>query len=217
MKQPILIVITCSCVFIWLSSGCEKPAAENANKAVIDQNPNKIPSSVAGTWQMRAGVWRMVIEPNGIVSSALIPVGEVVIRPHQTTTVAMIDGNFSTYTGGDCFAEYNPANRELFVYIEVNDINIRAFNYRLEHGSTVDRFTGPVSEDGLVWKPSWINIFDYGPEFPQDVNAIEPEPCIFDKVDSTLRPDSGQASSPQVEEKGRQKMEGIGQETKEGG
>jgi hypothetical protein len=94
----------------------------------------------------------------------------------------MVDGNFSTFTGGDMFAEYNPANRELFVFIEVKEFRIRVYDVRTG-GNTVYRFTGPVSEDDRVWKPDYINIFDYGPELPMDSNDIEPLHLVFDKVE----------------------------------
>jgi hypothetical protein len=163
--------------------GCGQPASDKAGGAAAGEAKSPLPPFVAGTWQQRGGVWRMTIEPNGIVSSALIPLGEVTVRPHQTTEMKMIDGkSVSTFTGGDMFAEYNPANRELFVFIEVKEFHVRVFDVRTG-GNTVSRFTGPVSGDGSVWSPDWIEIFDYGPKLPMDVNAIEPSLCIFDKVE----------------------------------
>jgi hypothetical protein len=104
------------------------------------------------------------------------------VRPYQTTKVEMLDGSFSTFTGGDMFAEYNPINRELFVFIEVREFRVRFYDVRTG-GSSVDRFTGTVSEDGKVWKPSCVTAFDLGPELPMDVNDIEPIELIFDKVE----------------------------------
>ena len=167
---------------IWLAGGCGQPASEQKAVGSAAEAKTSLPSFVAGTWQQRAGVWRFVIEPNGVVSSAVIPLMNTTLKPHQTTLVKMNDENESTFTGGDIFAEYNPVNRELFVFIELKKFQIRYYDIRTG-GSTVDRFTGPVSENGLVWRPEWINIFDYGPELPQSVDSIEPSPCIFDKVE----------------------------------
>ncbi|MBN2020118.1 MAG: hypothetical protein JW749_07830 [Sedimentisphaerales bacterium] len=182
MKRLILIAVTCCCVFIWSCGGCQKPASENNTQMVSGHQTNKIPSEIAGTWQMRDGVWQMTIEPNGVVSSAVIPLMQCTIRPHQTTHVPMKDGNVSDFTGGDLFAEYDSTVRELSVYIELKNFLIRFFEIRTG-GNQLDSFIGPVSEDGLVWKPGWINVFDYGPEFPMDANIIEPAPCVFDKVE----------------------------------
>jgi hypothetical protein len=192
MKRLILIVIVvCSCLGVWLSGGCEQPAADKTRAPTTAQPGNQLPSFVIGTWQQRAGVWRFVIEPNGVVSSAVIPLMDTTLRPHQTTLVKMKDENESTFTGGDMFAEYNPASRELFVFIELKKFQIRYYEIRTG-GSQVDRFTGPVSENGKVWSPEWISIPDYGPELPLDANSIEPAPCIFDKVEEKQQPAKGQ-------------------------
>ena len=49
-------------------------------------------------------------------------------------------------------------------------------------GNSLDRFVGPVSEDGKIWTADWINVFNYGPRFPQEPNDIYAELMIFDKV-----------------------------------
>jgi len=173
-----------------LSGGCGRPASDKAGSPAAGEPKNPLPSFLAGTWQMREGVWAIVIEPNGTVGSAFIPL-EVWVRPHQTTRLEMVDGNFSTFTGGDFLAEYNPANRELSVYIEVRKFNVRVFDVRTG-GSTVDRFIGPVSEDGKVWRPDWINVFDYGPDLPQGEDTIAPALCVFDKIEEKQQPTDGQ-------------------------
>ena len=178
----ITIAVVCSCLVIWLSSGCNKPVSESSGVSATEQEQVKIPPFVAGTWQMRDGAYRFVIEPNGVVSSADIYLMNITIRPHQTTFVKMKDGNVSDFTTGDLSAEYNPANRELFVFIELRKFLIRFFDIRTG-GSQVDRFIGPVSEDGKTWNCEWISLFDYGPDLPQDVNEMAPSLCIFDKVE----------------------------------
>ncbi len=106
--------------------------------------------------------------------------GEAEIRPNKTTRFEMQDGSFSTYTAGDCVVNYTPATRELFVSIEMKRIHVAYLDSVLE-GSSIDRFVGPVSEDGKVWTADWIPVFDYGPRFPQgDVYA---ERLVFEKVE----------------------------------
>ena len=179
-----------------MSGGCKRPAGEKVGQQPARDKPNEqIPLSIAGTWQMRDGVWRMTIEPNGIVSSVIHPsFFEREVRPHQTTEVEMLDGNFSSVECGDFFAEYNQTDRNLFVSIEVNAFHIRFYEIRWDGPggvgpAQVDRFEGPVSEDGKVWVCDWINVFDYGPDFPQDPNDIEPSGCIFDKVEEYKPPE----------------------------
>ncbi len=195
MKRLVFIAVICCCLVIWLSGGCGKPA-ENKNALQQVNEPTKgLTAYVAGTWQMRDGVFRFVIEPNGIVSSAVIPLMDCTIRPHQTTYVPMRDGNVSDFTGGDLTAEYDPITRNLFVYIELENFLIRFYDIRTG-GNQVDRFEGPVSEDGKVWICDWFSMFDYGPDFPVDYNEIGTSPCIFDKVEEYKPPqEPGKKSS----------------------
>lgn len=181
MKQLISIVVASALVFIWLAGGCDR---QESKVAALERSIKPVPDFVAGTWLERGEetTWRMVIEPNGIVSSAVIPLLTAVVRPHQTTKVKMIDEKFSNFTGGDMFAEYTPETRELFVFIEVKKFSIRVYDVRTG-GHTVYRFNGPISEDGRIWKPDNINILDYGPELPMDSNEIAPQHLIFEKVE----------------------------------
>ena len=94
----------------------------------------------------------------------------------------MLDGKFSTFKTGDCVVDYTPATRELFVSVEMEKMHIVYMDNVID-GNSIDRFVGPVSEDGKVWTADWINVFDYGPRFPQDPNDIFAEPLIFDKIE----------------------------------
>jgi hypothetical protein len=186
MKKLISIVAAFAIVFIWMAGGCA-PFGDVGNQeskvAALAKRIKPVPDFVAGTWVERGedATWRMVIEPNGIVSSAVLPLVSAVGKPYQTTKVKMIDNSFSTFTGGDMFAEYTPETRELFVFIEVNKFLIRVYDVRTRGGHNIYRFTGPVSEDGKEWRPDNVNILDYGPELPIDYNIIESTPLIFDK------------------------------------
>jgi len=184
MKRLFAILIMCSCLIIWSSGGCNKP---ESNMAVSggSEAQTKIPPQIAGKWQERGdtATWVMVIEPNGVVSEAEIPLMMTIIRPHHNTKREMIDSSISDFNGGDMFADYNPATRGLTVFIELKSFLVRYYDIRTG-GSRIDTFTGPVSKDGKVWKCDWISVFDYGPDLPQDVNEIEPTPCTFDKVEN---------------------------------
>jgi hypothetical protein len=141
-----------------------------------------LPPDIAGTWKAREAAWKIVLSPDGIVSSAIADMGRAEIRPNETTKIEMKDGQFSTYKAGDCPVEYTPATRELFVSIELEDIHI-VFLDNVIDGKSTDRFVGPVSQDGKEWTTEWIKIFDYGPRFPQEPNDIYAEPLVFDKIE----------------------------------
>ena len=137
---------------------------------------------MAGEWQARDNDWRIIIDPNGTIASARIPMGKVWVSPNKTTKVEMKDGSWSTYEGGDCVVRYDPVKRELYVLIEVAKLDIKFLENRIE-GHSTDRFIGPVSEDGNKWTADQITQFDYGPRFPQDPNEVFAGTLIFDKVE----------------------------------
>jgi len=166
-------------VLAWMllsTCGCPPANRPSSNKPLL-------PSDIAGAWKARQSPWKIVLAPNGTVSSAVIDMGEVEVRPNKTSKVEMKDGSFSTYRAGNCIVEYTPATRELFVSVEMKKIHV-VFMDQLIDGNSTDRFVGPVSEDGKQWTAEWIKTFDYGPRFPQDPNEIYAEPVVFDKIEN---------------------------------
>jgi len=161
-----IVLLTCGCP---LSSN-----RQSTNKVML-------PPDIAGTWKTREFPWRIVLSPDGTVSSAVIEMGAVEVRPNETTRVEMKDGQFSTYKAGDLIAEYTPATRELYVSVEMKHIHVVYLDNVID-GNSVDRFVGPVSEDGKTWIADWIKLFDYGPRFPQDPNHTYHGPVTFEKV-----------------------------------
>jgi len=158
-----------------LASGCLHPVRSGGGG-------DGFPAEAAGTWKARQSPWKIVISPDGKVSSAVVDFGEVEIRPNKTTKVEMKDDSISTYKAGDCTVEYSPATRELFVKIVLEKIRVVYLDNVIE-GNSTDRFVGPVSADGKEWSADWIKVFDYGPRFPQDANDIYAVPLVFEKVE----------------------------------
>jgi len=172
-KAAITLVLT----WMLLSTrGCLPANRPSSNKPLL-------PPDIAGTWEARETTWKIVLAPNGTVSSAVIDMGAVEVRPNKTSRVEMDDGSFSTYRAGNCIVEYTPTTRELFVSVEMKNIHV-VFMDQLIDGNCIDRFVGPVSEDGKQWTAEWIKTFDYGPRFPQDPNDIYAEPVVFDKIEN---------------------------------
>lgn len=174
MKAKLIVIFVLAWVF-WSTTGCQNRSSQPPAGRVM------LPPGIAGTWKAQDSPWKIVLSPDGTVSSAIIPLGEVEIRPNQTMKVEMMDGSISTFRTGDCIVEYIPDTRELFVSVEMKKIHIRYMENVLD-GNSIDRLVGPVSKDGKVWTADWINIFDYGPRFPQDANDIYAGILIFEKV-----------------------------------
>ena len=156
-------------------AGCNGGAASASKNCAVPY------SDICGTWQAKDSPWRIVIAPDGKLSSALIPMGEVEIKPNLTTRVEMKDGSISTFTAGDCPVEYDPETRELLVTITVKHLQIVYLTNKIE-GNSQYFLVGNISGDGQTWPADVIEIFDYGPRFPQDSNDIWPKQIVFEKV-----------------------------------
>jgi hypothetical protein len=172
LKAVIILFLT---LLIFAALGCQAPDKQSSAHKVI------LPPDIAGTWKAKDSPWKIVLSSKGKVSSAVIPMGEVEVKPNQTTKAEMKDGSISTFTAGDCFVEYTPQTRELYVCIEMEKIDIK-FLDNVISGNSTDRFVGTVSQDGKSWKADWINVFDYGLQFPQDPNNIFATPLVFEKI-----------------------------------
>jgi len=157
------------------AAGCQTPTKQSSAGKTI------LPTDIAGTWKAQDSLWKIVISGDGTLSSAVIPMGEVEIKPNQTTKVEMKDGSFSTFKAGDCVVEYTPKTRELFVSVQMEKIHVKFLDNVID-GNSIDRFVGSVSQDGKFWMADWITIFDYGPRFPQEPNDIFAKPLVFEKM-----------------------------------
>ena len=189
MRTKAAIIFFLAWIF-WTGLGCETvtnkslagkttPACAGASLPLQQQG---LPPDIVGTWKAQDSPWKIVLSSDGTVSSAVIPMGEVEIKPNQTTKVKMKDGSFSTFKAGDCVVEYTPDTRELFVSVEMEQIHVRFLDNVID-GNSIDRFVGPVSEDGKFWMADWIAVFDYGPRFPQEPNDISAKPLVFEKLE----------------------------------
>ena len=64
----------------------------NSPEVRIIDGDGRFPSFIAGTWRADRGGWEIVFEPDGKISSAVVSLGRVRIRPGQVTTTAEIKG-----------------------------------------------------------------------------------------------------------------------------
>lgn len=175
-KSAAVVVILLYSLFVF---GCQQPVQNNNTEIISTQ---KLPHNVAGIWQASEAPWRITLSEDGVVSSVIIPMATTEIKPNQTTMFEMKDGQFSAIRAGDCIVEYDLQTRELYVSVDVNDMNIVFFEEQLT-GHSQNYFMGKVSEDGKMWDASFMEVFDYGPRFPQDPNDIVAEPMLFEKVE----------------------------------
>jgi len=165
-------------ILVYALPGCHNFSKHSSNND--DLTP--LPPEVAGTWKSEGHLpCTITLTPQGKVSWAITSLGQMKITPNQTTHFEMIDGQISTVIAGECPVDYDPETRELSVTIFISDMDIKIANDCIV-GSNEDNFFGPVSKDGKTWNTTWINIFDYGPRFPQSKDDIEGVPLKFEKV-----------------------------------
>jgi len=138
-------------------------------------------SKIAGTWKAEKSLWQIVITEDGLVKSAVFPMGEATVIPNETTYITMKDDTKSSYRSGDFPLVYDPKHSELEVTIMIEEFHIRFLDNRID-GNHEAVFFGEISDDGTTWDGSVVEIFDYGPRLPQGEEGIMPVPIKFTKV-----------------------------------
>jgi hypothetical protein len=174
MKR-LLVLFGCGALLMTVA-GCRRSGEDAKGSDVV---VSRFPRSLAGAWQ--APQYKIWISPEGKVTSAIIDMAALEIRPNQTTKMEMKDGSISTFTAGDCPVEYDSVSRELRVVIEIEKLHIKFLDI-VNDGNRTDIFSGKVSEDGKAWMADWINMFNFGSDLPQDPNDAYMGQLRFDKV-----------------------------------
>ncbi|MHC4431058.1 MAG: hypothetical protein ACYTBS_04390 [Planctomycetota bacterium] len=170
-------------------SGCRASAdSPPAVEVVIDGN-GQFPDFLVGTWKADSGGWEIVFEPNGTISSAVVSLGRVRMKPGQVTTVPMKLGGRGVFEAGPWAVQYSPERRELVVEIAIANFRVELGDSVVK-GRTLNIFAGSVSKDGRTW---WANRFSF-PEYVADTkkyrnyrltvdpNNNPPEELLFQKV-----------------------------------
>ncbi|UCC98854.1 MAG: hypothetical protein JSW66_02965 [Phycisphaerales bacterium] len=161
MKR-IAILFVCS-LFASLLYGCHNHAGNEGGVEVIIEGGRSFPDFLVGTWKAERGGWEFVFEPDGTISSAVVSLGRVRLKPGQVTTVPMqLDGE-GVFRPGPWAVQYSYEQRELIVDIKIEDFRIE-LGEGVVKGRTQDIFVGSISGDGRLW---WAERFSY-PEYIAD-------------------------------------------------
>jgi len=159
------------------------------NVEVIIQGCEQFPNFLVGTWKANNGSWEIVFEPDGIISSAVISLGLVRIKPGQVTTIPMKLGGKGVFKPGIWTVQYSQKQRELIVEIVIDSFRAELGD-DIVQGTTRDFLIGPVSNDGTLW---WVERYTF-PEYivdtetyhnyklPFDPNENPWESLIFEKI-----------------------------------
>ena len=129
---------------------------------------------MVGEWKGDKFGWEIVFDADGTVSSAVIALGQVRIKPNQITEVQGRKGEPGIFEAGDCDVNYNPKNHEISINIEIK----RAY---MEIGGGVLKgpcqyfIIGSVLEDEVAWDAEVFTAFDLVVLLP-DPNSTNGKP-----------------------------------------
>ena len=169
-------IALCTTILVALAG----PGCRELQQVPEEEKP-EVEARYAGEWQATNGQWTLCFAPDGTLESAVIPLGNVRIRPKKVTHITMKDDQTSSIKAGPCDVKYSPETRNLYARIPLEDVHI-VYENNVIDGNQVDQFMGAISEDGQTWVADWINSFNYGPRFPLDVKNDHVKRLIFKKT-----------------------------------
>lgn len=160
--KPLVVLLFCT-AFVGLLGGCQSSIRNPKAMDVIIEDGKSFPDFLVGTWKAETGGWEFVFEPDGTISSAVVSLGRVRLKPGQTTTVAMQMGGKGVFKPGPWTVQYSYDQRQLIVDIKIEDFRVQ-LGEGIVKGKTQDIFVGDISGDDRLW---WAERFSY-PEYIAD-------------------------------------------------
>jgi len=182
-------------------AGCPPRIDDLPAVEVIVDGGGQFPEDLAGVWKADSGGWEIVVEPNGTISSAVVSLGRVRLKPGRKTVVPMKMGGKGVFRAGRWAVYYSHERRELTVEITIESFRVE-LGESVVKGRTMDLFTGTISPDGRSW---WASRFSF-PQYVADTkkyrdhklvvdpNETPPEELLFQKAPVPGRSDSGDSS-----------------------
>jgi len=193
MKQLVVLL-----GFVLLTvGGCQEVSQTKSGVEVVTEDNGEFPEFLAGTWKCDGQVIEVVFEPNGIISSAVMPLGEERMKPDEMVEFNNVDvnnvGAKGFFKAGRRWAvHYAPASRELEVELSLEQYRVEMAGGEIIEGKSRDVFAGKVSDDGNTWQADWFAFPEYyvitdtnkNSKLPVDINDNPVATLIFRKVTS---------------------------------
>jgi hypothetical protein len=143
----LLLLVGCQWDNGTLSSGSDKEAV--ANHAAF-------PELLVGIWKSNDTKWILTFEPDGSISRFRHGSGIEFEVDEGGLVDEWAPGVQAFYALGPCQARYEPEKRELSVTITIQHY-VFSFPDGTIEGNNLDQLTGPVSQDGDIWTPTWTS------------------------------------------------------------
>ena len=184
-----IFVLSICCIFVFFAGGCQSSGRSKSGVEVIIDGDGRFPEFLAGRWQADKGGWEIIFEPDGKISSAVVSLGRVRIKPGEVTTTQMLLGGEGLFRPGKWTVQYSQKRRELVVEIAIEHFRVELGD-NVVQGKTRDIFVGSVSTDGRLWWadrykfPEYVVDTKKHPNFrlPFDPNDSSSESLVFQKV-----------------------------------
>jgi hypothetical protein len=172
------VLVLCG-LFCCVLAGCTSHVAKEPAVEVTIDGDGTFPDFLVGTWKADRGGWEFTFEPDGTISSAVVSIGRVTLKPGQTTRVPMKLGGEGVFEPGQWSVQYSHQQRELIVDIAIDHFYVE-LGENVLRGRTRDFFVGSVSADGQVWPVQRITF----PEYTVDTKKYPDHELDFDPNDS---------------------------------
>lgn len=166
------------CVF-FLLTGCTNFGGRKGSVEVTIDGDGQFPQQLVGTWKANEGGWEFVFEKDGSISSAVISLGRVKVKPGRVTTIPMRLGGKGIFEPGRWTVRYIYQQRKLVVEIKIDRFRTE-LGESIVKGRTHDIFIGSVSPDGRLW---WAERFSF-PEYTADTKKFHNYKLPFDPNDN---------------------------------
>ncbi|NQT04011.1 MAG: hypothetical protein HQ580_18440 [Planctomycetes bacterium] len=176
--KKIFVLLICG-FFVFLPGGCQSSVGSKSGVEVIIDGDGRFPEILAGRWKADKGGWEIVFEPDGKISSVVVSLGGVRMKPGQVTTTQMVLGGEGLFKPGKWTVQYSKERRELIVEIAIEHFRVELGD-NVVQGKTRDYFVGSVSADGRLW---WADRYKF-PEYVVDTKKHPNYKLPFDPNDS---------------------------------
>jgi hypothetical protein len=152
------------------------------------EGSGKFPQFLEGTWKGDKLGWELEFGPGGGgISSAVIPLGQVRVRPNQTSRIEGARGEPGIFEAGDFVVNYEPRNRGIFISIAIEHIYEEIGGGILEGGCEYF-IEGSILEDEKTMEATVFTALDLDAYMP-DANAAEGEPALKQVGDFRTEPE----------------------------
>ncbi len=169
-----LIVLTICALGALSVCGCQQEVGIETGGEVAGSGNERFPEFLVGTWTAGKGDWEFIFEADGTISSALISLGRVRVKPGEVSEIDAPAGQVNMFEAGEFTVDYDSGSRELKVVANIDSFYMGSGDKYID-GDCRDVFVGKVSEDGSKWFTQWTTFPNYV------VHSPDQEPIEFAK------------------------------------